>query len=111
MNVFTWLFGQFSNRGKAVLLYKRGMAKAKSHDHQGAIEDYSKTNEMPHAPADLKAAVLYNRALVYMANGEDQKGADDLATVMAMVEAPTHIKTMVKQKMARMESRTTKSNS
>ena len=43
MNVFNWLSGNSSNLSKALSPYKRGMAKAKKHDHQGAIDDYTKT--------------------------------------------------------------------
>jgi len=39
MNAFSWLTDHFSNRGKALSLYKRGMKKAKKHDHQGALDD------------------------------------------------------------------------
>ena len=56
MNVFNWLTGHFSNRGKALSLYKRGMAKAKKHDHQGAIDDYTATIGMPHAPASMNCS-------------------------------------------------------
>ena len=62
MNVVDWLAGHFSNRGKAMTLYRRGMAKAKKRNHRGAIDDYSKTLGMPDTPNDVKAMVLYNRA-------------------------------------------------
>ena len=41
MNIFDWLTGCFSSHGKAMSLYKRGMAKAKKHDRLGALEDYT----------------------------------------------------------------------
>ena len=47
MIVIDWLTGHFSNRGKALSVYKRGMGKAKKHDHQGAIDDYTTTIGMP----------------------------------------------------------------
>ena len=40
MNVFRWLTDRYSSRGKALSIYRRGMAKAKQQDHQGAIEDF-----------------------------------------------------------------------
>ena len=110
MNIFRWLTNCFSGRGKAMSLYKRGMAKAKKHDHQGAIEDYTTMISMPDTPADLMAMVLYNRALVHVAAGDDQKGAVDLDAVLAMNEALVNVKTMARQKLARMESRSSKSN-
>ena len=61
MIALNWLTGRFSNRGKALSLYKRGMARAKKHDHQGAIDDCTTTIGMPDTPADLKAMVLYKQ--------------------------------------------------
>ena len=109
MNIFDWLTGCFSSHGKAMSLYKRGMAKAKKHDRQGALEDYTTTIGMLGTPADLLAMALYNRALVYVAEGDDQKGAADLDAVLAMNEALVNVKTMARQKLARMESRSSKS--
>lgn len=86
------------------------MAKAKKHDHQGAIEDYNKFLHTENTPPDVKAMVLFNRALVHAAVGDDLKGVDDLEAVMAMDEASVHVKTMARQKLARMESRSNKSN-
>jgi dihydroxyacid dehydratase/phosphogluconate dehydratase len=86
------------------------MAKAKRHDHQGAIGDYTTTLGIPGTPADLLAMVLYNRALVYVAAGEAQKGTDDLDAVLAMDEEVVNVKTMARRKLARMESRASKNN-
>ena len=109
MNVFAWLTSCYSNRSKALSLYRRGMAKAKRHDHQGAIEDYTTTIGMPQTPADLMAMLLYNRALVHVATGNNRKGADDLEAVLAMKESFVNVKTMARQKLVRMESRSSKS--
>ena len=86
------------------------MAKVKKHDHEGAPEDYTTMIGMPGTPADLLAMVLYNRALVYVAAGDDQKGAADLDAVLSMNESLVNVKTMARQKLARMESRASKSN-
>ena len=110
MNIFHCFTRYFSSHGKAMSLYKRGMAKAKNHDHEGALEDYTTMIGMPGTPADLLAMVLYNRALVYVATGDDQKGVADLDAVLAMNEALVNVKTMARQKLARMESRASKSN-
>lgn len=108
MNVLHWLTDHFSDRGKALSLYKRGMDRARNHDSLGAIEDYTATIGMSDAPPDLKAMSLYNRALVYVAAGDDRKGTDDLDAVLAMSQAPLNIKSMAKQKLVRMESRSRK---
>jgi hypothetical protein len=65
MKFLNWLADRLLNRGKAVSLYKRGMAKAKNHDHQGAIDDYTEALGKPSMPVDVKAMVLSNRALVF----------------------------------------------
>ena len=110
MNAFNWLTDHFSNHGKALSLYKRGMAKAKNHDHQGAIDDYTMTIDMPDTPAKLKAMVLYNRALVHIATGDFSKGVDDLEAVMAMDEAPMRVKIMAMRKLSKRKLRSHKSN-
>jgi hypothetical protein len=104
MNIFNWLKSRFTSRGKALSLYRRGMAMAKRHDHQSAIADYTTTVGMPDTPADVKAMVLYNRALVLVATGDDQKAVDDFDAVLTMDEAPVNVKTMARQKLARMKS-------
>ena len=109
MNIFNWLTGHFSNHGKTLWLYKRGMARAKKHDHQGAIDDYTAAIGMPDTPADLKAMVLYNCALAHVATGDDRNGVDALEAVLAMDEALVNVKTMARQKLVRMESRSGKS--
>lgn len=91
-------------------LYRRGMAKAKSRDRQGAIDDYTATIDVPDVPTDVKAMALFNRALVYVAGGDNGKGVDDLEAVLAMDETLVNVKTMARQKLFRMESRTGKSN-
>jgi hypothetical protein len=111
MNLFNLLFGRFSRRGRALSFYNLGLARAKRHDHQGAIEAYTETIGMAGVPADLKAMALFNRALVHVATGDDGKGAIDLDAVLAMNAAlvNVNVKTMARQKLARMESRSTKS--
>jgi hypothetical protein len=111
MNLSNWLFGWFSTRARAVSFYKQGVAKAKRHDHQGAIEAYTTTIGMPEAPADVKGMALYNRALAYLVIGDDGKGADDLGAILAMnaAMASVNVKTMARQELARLESRPVKS--
>lgn len=105
MNLFNWITGYFSSHGKAMSLYKRGMAKAKKHDHRGALDDYTTMIGMQGPPTDLLAMVLYNRALVYVAAGDDHRGVADLDAVLAMHESLVNVKAMARQKLARMKSR------
>ena len=110
MKICNWLTYCLSNRRKALFLYKRGTAKAKKEDHQGAIHDYTTMIGIPGTPADLMAMALYNRALVHFTAGDDQKGESDLDAVLAMSEAGVNVKTMARQKLARIESRSNKRN-
>jgi len=108
MNIASWLNRLFSRRGKALALYRRGMAKAKQRDQQGAIDDYTAVIDMPDAPADVRAMALYNRAVVRVAAGDKLKGTDDLHAVLEMNGVPDEIKAQAKQKIFRMGSRTGK---
>ena len=108
MDILRWLTGHFSHRGKALSLYRRGMVRAKKHDHQGAIDDYTTTIGMPNVPTDVRAMALYNRALVHVAMGDERKGIKDLEAVLAMDESLVNVKTMARQKLARMETRSHK---
>ena len=110
MNALQWVANCFSQRSKAISHYRRGMGKAKKHNHQGAIEDYTVSLGIRDTPPDVLAMVLYNRALAYVAAGEARKGADDLEAVLGMKETLINVKTMARQKLARMESRSVKSN-
>lgn len=101
MDLVNWLSSHFSNRGRALSLYKRGMAKAKKHDHQGAIDDYTATIGLPNTPANVKAMVLYNRALVHVATGDFNKGVEDLDAIMEMDEAPVGVKIRARKKLAK----------
>ncbi len=99
------LIGRGSNHGKAMSLYKRGMVKAKKHDHKGAIDDYSATINMSDAPYDVIAMALYNRALVHAAVKDNAKAIDDLNSVLAMTEIPANVKTAADEKLQRMNRR------
>lgn len=110
MRLINWFRGRLTNRGKAISRYQRGITKAKKHDQQGAIDDYTDAIDMPYAPSDVIAMAMLNRALVQVAIGEFKKGVDDLSAVLAMDGAPTNVKEMAKQKLARRESRTRNQN-
>lgn len=91
-------------------LYRRGMGRAKKHDHQGAIDDYSEMIEMEDAPSDIVAMALYNRALVYVASGQDQLATNDLNRVLTLNAGHVNVRTMAKQMLFRMDSRTGREN-
>lgn len=111
MDVFNWIAGHFSGRGKALSLYRRGMVRANKHDHQGAIDDYTVTIGLSHTPTDVRAMALYNRALVHVASGNEAQGVCDLQAVLALDDSLVNIKTMARQKLARMENRSQKNGS
>jgi hypothetical protein len=103
MNALRWLTDRFSNRGKALSLYKRGMEKSKNHEHEAAIADYTTAIGMHNVPIDVKAMALYNRALVYAAAGDPVKATSDLNMVLGMAEALPNIKSEARRKLTRME--------
>jgi len=105
MSFTSWVSGVFTDRGKAMSHYKRGMGKAKKHDHEGAVHEYTLAIEMPDIPGDIKAMSLYNRALTYVAADKETEGIADLQAVLAMHEEHTNIKSMARQKLLRMDNR------
>ncbi len=111
MNIYHWIVGRFSMRRRSLAIYKRGMARAKKHDHQAAIDDYTMAIGMPQVPADVKAMALFNRAIVYAAADNVSKAAEDLQEVLGMPEAPTHVKTEATRKLARMQQRSDRQES
>ena len=106
MGFATWIKSCFTHRGKAISLYRIGMAKANKGDYSGAIADYSAAIDAPHIPADVKAMALYNRALAYSAVHEDAKAASDLAAVLAMPGLSENVKTAAQQRRERIRRRT-----
>ena len=110
MNFLNWLITHFSDRGKALWRYKRGMIGVKKHDHQGAIDDYIAILGMLNTPTDVKAMVLYNRALVFAATGDDQQAIGDLDAVLAMDKAPMKVKALARHKLVKMDSRSHTTN-
>jgi hypothetical protein len=110
MNIFNWIVCQCTNKGKAWSHYRRGIMRAKAHDHQGAIDDYTVAITNRGAPWDVRAMARYNRALVHAVIGDMQHCHADLNAVLAMVEAPTSVKLMTRQKLARLESRALRSH-
>ncbi len=105
MSFIGWVKSLFSPRGKAISLYRRGMAKANQHDFQGAIADYSAAIEEPHFPTDVKAMAIYNRALAYSAIHEDTKAIEDLETVLEMPGLPPTVKTHAQERRQRLRQR------
>ena len=81
------------------------MARAKKHNHQGAINDYTAAIDMPGIPASVKAMALYNRAVMHVAAGDRSKGMDDLDAVLAMGGTFVNVKSMARHKLAMMKSR------
>jgi hypothetical protein len=105
MNVFSWLTDRFSDRGRALSFYRRGMRKARNHDHGGAIDDYTTAIDTPNAAPDVKAMAQYNRALAHRAAKNEPKAIEDLNLVIAMKETLINVKTMARQELIRIERR------
>jgi hypothetical protein len=105
MSFINWVKNCFSHRGKAVSLYRSGMARANKHNYDEAIADYSAAIQEPSVPTDVKAMALYNRALAYSALHEDAKSAEDLATVLEMPGLPQNIRAQAQQRRERIRRR------
>ena len=105
MSFTAWLKSFFSHRGKALSLYRSGMAKANNHDYEGAIADYSAAIRASNIPHDVLAMAIYNRALAYSAIHDDAKAADDLATVLEMPRLPANIKLYAQQRREWIDNR------
>jgi hypothetical protein len=108
MSFTSWVKGLFSLRGKAISLYRSGMAKATKHDFHGAIADYSAAIQEPHFPTDVKAMAIYNRALAYSAIHDDAKAIEDLDSVLEMPASPANIKSYAQERRARIRQRCVK---
>lgn len=106
MNPIQWLMGRFADSDQASTFYKRGMVKAKKHNHAGAIEDYTAALAVPDVAAEMQAMILYNRGLVYVAAGMAKQGADDLNSVIQMEAAAENVKRAAQRKLSRIQSRT-----
>ena len=81
------------------------MARAKKHDHQGAIDDYTAIISLPDTSASMKAMALYNRALTYAAVADESQALADLSAVLSMPEAPVSVRTEARRKLVRMQRR------
>jgi hypothetical protein len=113
MSVFNWLGGHFTNRGKALAVYRRGMKKARKHDHQGAIDDYTAVINTPGVSPDVKAMAHYNRALVHRATKNLATAIEDLNVILTMnvVMDNVNVKTMARQELIRIERLTARDSS
>ena len=105
MSFTTWVKSCFSHRGKALSLYRSGMAKANKHDYDGAITDYSAAIQAPNTPTDVKSMALYNRALAYSAIHDDEKSVEDLTAVLEMPGLAKNIKTEAQERRERIRRR------
>ena len=105
MSFTTWVKSCLSYRGKALSLYRSGMAKANKDDFDGAITDYSAAIQAPNTPTDVKSMALYNRALAYSAIHEDEKSVEDLTAVLEMSGLPKDIKMEAQERRERIRQR------
>jgi hypothetical protein len=103
MTFFDWFKGNFSQRKRAMAIYRRGLARANEHDVKGALADYSAVIEMDDAPADIRAMALYNRSVVHGANHDDVQAIGDLEMLLEMPAASAAVKTEARRKLLRMQ--------
>lgn len=103
MSFFDWLRSKWSTEGKAAVLYRRGMLKAKLHNHRGALADYTAVIDMAGVSDDLRAMAFYNRAVVYVAQHDDSAASRDLQELLGMPGAAANVKTAARQQLVRMQ--------
>jgi hypothetical protein len=103
MNLFNWIHNRMPSRYRAKWLYRRGMVRAKLHDHQAALADYTAVIDMAGVPTDIRAMAIFNRALVFHATGSDSDAIDDLNRVLEMGDAVGRVKTEARRTLIRME--------
>ena len=103
MTFFDWFKNHFSQRKRAMAIYRRGIARANEHDNRGALDDYSAVIEMDAAPADIRAMALYNRSVVHGANRDDAQAVCDLEMLLEMPAASAAVKTEARRKLLRMQ--------
>ncbi len=101
-----WIKGQLFHRNKAMFRYKRGMARAKLHELEAALTDYTAVIEMPEASAEIRAMALYNRSIVYTANHNDSQAIGDLEALLEMAGAAANVKLEARRKLVRMQRMT-----
>jgi regulator of sirC expression with transglutaminase-like and TPR domain len=105
MSLIESLKSLLSGSGGPASLHKRGMAKAKRENWDGAIADYSAVIDSSKASDELKAMARFNRALAYSQQGALSAAQADLKAVLAMTDAPANIVTASREKLARWEKR------
>jgi hypothetical protein len=103
MNIFKWLTRPQSVRGAVLSLYKRGLARGKKQDQQGAMDAYTAVIDMPDAPADLRAMALYNRALLYASKKDFRSATGDLRAVLVLEFPLRDIKSAARRTLDRMQ--------
>ena len=65
MSFTTWVRSWLSHRGKALSLYRNGMAKANKRDYDGAIADYSAAIRAPNIPASVSETGCSNKRFTH----------------------------------------------
>ena len=100
-----WLQSLFTHRGKALSLYRAGIARANKGDHHGAIANYSAAIRTPDIPIDVKGMALYNRSLAYAAIEEDEKASEDLSAMLEIPGLPDNVKSKAHQRRERIKRR------
>jgi hypothetical protein len=106
MNLFDWMRGKCSKKFQAGLIYRRGMLKAKLHDNQAALADYTAVIEMDEAPGELRAMALYNRSVVHLAQHHEAEAIGDLEELLKLPQAAANVKTEARRKLLRMQRTT-----
>lgn len=102
MGLVSWLRSLTSSAARAETVYKRGVAKARSHDFQGAIDDYTEVINGEEATSELKTMSRLNRGVAYSASRQYALARDDLKSVLAG-KVPPEVASAARAKIARID--------
>jgi hypothetical protein len=105
MSILKWLSSRHSIRGMVLSHYKRGLARTKMHDVEGALNEFTLAIETADAPVDVKAMALYNRALLFADAEDHAKAVADLTAVLTAASPLPEIKRAAKRRLERIQYR------
>jgi hypothetical protein len=101
MGLWQWCSAVFTDAGKILARYKRGMRRANAHDYNGAIDDYDAVIASPNSGSALRCMARFNRAVAHVALGQITIAVQELTSVVAESETPVNVRTAARQKLIR----------
>jgi hypothetical protein len=101
MGLVAWFESMLSRSARPEALYRRAVKKAKGHDLEGAIRDYTVVIEGESTSAPLKAMSLLNRAVAQAASRHFAEARKDLQSALTAKNAPPEVAAAARAKLDR----------